>query len=145
MHPPRLACWILRICVPATERECVEGDFFEEFVLLHAQAPRSVAATWWSLGYVVRSIVPFVQMRLRRIPAVRLVATNVGALLFGAACFTAARSLRIFVLVHVPLRAADRPTLGYVALETLVVLAVAGLGGFIAHQLHAEFTSGRPS
>lgn len=132
------AWWLSRVC-PASEREFVVGDFFEE---LHADvigSRKPLAAAIWAWRYVLRATIPFLRMRASRIPAGQLLAIELGAVGLGAGVLFAAESLRRFVFYLVPLRADGTvPTLGYLLGETLLVLAAATAGAIIGHQWYAH-------
>lgn len=74
--PPRLANWLLRCFVPATDREEIMGDLAEEFSL-RTQSPGSCRSWYW--GQALRSIPPIAWKAARQGGWIRTLLVGLGA------------------------------------------------------------------
>lgn len=102
-HPPFVGRVLLRAVVPASHREYVAGDLLEEFRTTKAEQLGPAGASRWYVWQAVRSVWPFVLLRLRR---GEFVAELAGAQLLVVGTLFALEAVWGLVLGQVPLRAA---------------------------------------
>jgi hypothetical protein len=121
MTPPLLGRAILRLCLPASERESIPGDLEEEFAL------RGRGARKWYLRQAVLSAAPALAMRWRRGEMQELLALLIAIFVMPVVLMLAGGR---FVLSHVPLKADALPALFYIP-AGLGLTAVCLLGGWL--------------
>ena len=64
--PPQHAEYLLYFCLPASQRECLPGDLYEEYNQEILPRFGEARANWWYWGQVARSIWPILGHRLVR-------------------------------------------------------------------------------
>lgn len=102
-RPPFVGRVLLRAVVPASHREYVAGDLLEEFHTTKAEQFGPAGANRWYVWQAVRSVWPFMLLRLRR---GEFVAELAGAQLLVVGTLFALEAVWGLVLGQVPLRAA---------------------------------------
>ena len=122
--PPRLANWLLRCLVPATDREEIMGDLAEEF-FLRTQSPRSCRSWYW--GQALRSIPPIAWNAARQGRWIRTLLVGLGAY-FAAGLLESA--------VYAALSRTVNPDSSFQPVLSLIIgLATMVGGGYVAARL----------
>src|ERR1044071_173710 len=67
VQPPLRAEYLLYLCLPPSERECVPGDLYEEYNEEILPKFGEQRAKWWYWGQVFRSIWPILGRRIARV------------------------------------------------------------------------------
>lgn len=67
VSPPARAEYLLYLCLPPEQRECLPGDLYEEYNEVILIRFGESKAKWWYWGQVIRSIWPIVGQRVVRL------------------------------------------------------------------------------
>ena len=119
--PPRLADWLLRWLIPATDREQIRGDLAEEFSL---RVQSSVSSRSWYWGQTLRSIPPMAWKTVRQGHWIRTFLVALGA--------SIASGLLESVADAVLLKRVNSPSLLHSILSLIIGLATMAAAGYVA-------------